>query len=78
MREHWKLLKTAWDEQCRDSVGPLLGHASDGDARRRKLMLEEYRGATGNYPRYNIGWEGWPYSVAILPNGDLYGFGDQD
>ncbi len=78
VRQHWMQLKSMWDKYCREIVGPLLGHASDGDARRRKLMLEDYRGMNSSYPRYKVGWEGWQYSVSILPNGDLYGFGDQD
>jgi hypothetical protein len=31
-----------WDTHLRDALGPLVGHASDGDARRRKLQLEDY------------------------------------
>lgn len=78
VRDHWIQLKSFWDEYCRADVGPLIGHASDGDARRRKLMLADYRGRNGLDRRYDVGWEGWQYSIAILPNGDLYGFGDQD
>lgn len=78
VRAQWEQMKQFWDLYCRQ-VGPLLGHASDGDARRRKLMLEDYRGVNqGSNQRYKVGWEGWQYSVAILPNRDLHGFGDQD
>lgn len=67
-----------WDIYCRKEVGPLIGHASDGDARRRKLMIEDYLGKINSLPRYSIDWEGWRMSVSVLPDGDRYGFGDQD
>lgn len=41
-------------------------------------MLEYYKGMNGSDPRYSVGWEGWEHSVVILPNEDIYGFGDQD
>ncbi|KAL3694044.1 hypothetical protein R1sor_007695 [Riccia sorocarpa] len=37
------------------SVGPVIGHASDGDSRRRKLMLSDYRSVSGS--RWNLDWE---------------------
>ncbi|KAL2612447.1 hypothetical protein R1flu_024139 [Riccia fluitans] len=47
VRDHWKGLKQRWDKYCRQVLGPVLGHANDGDARRRKLMLEDYLGSEG-------------------------------
>jgi hypothetical protein len=32
------------------ALGPLIGHASDGDARRRKLQLEDYKAAAAGAP----------------------------
>lgn len=78
VRRQWEELKRMWDLYCREGVGPVIGHASDGDARRRKLMLEDYLGKSNDLPRYSVGWEGWRMSVSVLPNGDREGFGDQD
>ncbi|KAL3680514.1 hypothetical protein R1sor_023470 [Riccia sorocarpa] len=70
------VVKGKWDEHCRDIVGPVIGHASDGDSRRRKLMLEDYNSCDGQ--RWSIGWEGWSFSGSVLSSGDVYGLGDQD
>ncbi|KAL2630890.1 hypothetical protein R1flu_015576 [Riccia fluitans] len=58
-----------WDKCCRQVVGPVLGHASDGDARRRKLMLEDYLGSEGQ--RWTVGWDGWVLSGIVLDSGDI-------
>ncbi|KAL2643716.1 hypothetical protein R1flu_011303 [Riccia fluitans] len=76
VRDHWKGLKQRWDKCCRQVVGPVLGHASDGDARRRKLMLEDYLGSEGQ--RWTVGWDGWMLSGIVLDSGDVYALGDQD
>ncbi|KAL2641549.1 hypothetical protein R1flu_009136 [Riccia fluitans] len=76
IRDHWKGLKQRWDKCCRQVVGPVLGHASDGNARRRKLMLEVYLGSEGQ--RWTIGWDGWVLSSIVLDCGDVYALGDQD
>ncbi|KAL2609554.1 hypothetical protein R1flu_028127 [Riccia fluitans] len=47
VQDHWKGLKQRWDKCCRQAVGPILGHANDGDARRRKLMKEDYLESEG-------------------------------
>ncbi|KAL2620839.1 hypothetical protein R1flu_001044 [Riccia fluitans] len=57
-------------------MGPILGHASDGDASRRKLMLEDYLGSEGQ--RWTVGWDGWVLSGIVLDSGDMYALGDQD
>jgi hypothetical protein len=28
-----------WIEDCLDGIGPIMGHANDGDSRWRQLML---------------------------------------
>ncbi|KAL2642696.1 hypothetical protein R1flu_010283 [Riccia fluitans] len=55
------------------SNGPILGHASDGDVRRRKLMLEDYLGSEGQ--RWTVGWDGWVLSGIVLDSGDVYALG---
>ncbi|KAL2632184.1 hypothetical protein R1flu_016870 [Riccia fluitans] len=57
-------------------MGLVLGHASDGDARRRKFMLEDYLGSEGQ--RWTVGWDGWVLSGIVLDSGDVYALGDQD
>jgi hypothetical protein len=42
VRQQWNELCRYWREAGLEKVGMLIGHASDGDARRRKLMLEDY------------------------------------
>ncbi|KAL2629883.1 hypothetical protein R1flu_014569 [Riccia fluitans] len=76
VRDHWKGLKQRWDKCSRQVLGPVLGHANDGDARRRKLMLEDYLGSEGQ--RWTVGWDGWVLSGIVLDSGDVYALGDQD
>ncbi|KAL2609054.1 hypothetical protein R1flu_027627 [Riccia fluitans] len=59
-----------------ESVDLVLGHANDGDARRRKLMLEDYFGSEGQ--RWTVGWDGWVLSGIVLDSRDVYALGDQD
>ncbi|KAL2634433.1 hypothetical protein R1flu_005912 [Riccia fluitans] len=47
---------------------------SDGDARRRKLMFEDYLGSEGQ--RWTVGWDGWVLSDIVLDSGDVYALGD--
>ncbi|KAL3693162.1 hypothetical protein R1sor_006813 [Riccia sorocarpa] len=58
-------LKGMWDENCQLSVGPIIGHASDGDSRRTKLMLEDYLSNEGD--KWCIGWGGWVFSGLPVP-----------
>ncbi|KAL2621885.1 hypothetical protein R1flu_002090 [Riccia fluitans] len=76
VRDHWKGLKHRWDKCCRQAVVPVLGHASDGDAHRRKFMLEDYLGSEGQ--RWTIGWDGRVLSGILLDSRDVYALGDQD
>lgn len=52
----------------------MIGHASDGDKRRRKLMLEDILGKRNVLHHYSVGWVGWKMSVSFLSNGDRYYF----
>jgi hypothetical protein len=44
VRAQWTQAAVLWGIHLLPALGPLIGHASDGDARRRKLQLEDYRG----------------------------------
>ena len=35
VRQQWDMIEKLWNKECKDIVGPILGHASDGDSRRR-------------------------------------------
>ncbi|CAM6101773.1 unnamed protein product [Calypogeia fissa] len=47
VKRQWNILEEMWNSHCLKDVGPILGHASDGDSRRRKLMIEAYTEARG-------------------------------
>ena len=36
----WQEVKRLYDQELKDIVGPLIGNSSDGDSRRRKIMLQ--------------------------------------
>ncbi|KAL3678263.1 hypothetical protein R1sor_021219 [Riccia sorocarpa] len=76
VRDHWDMMKTEWDESCRATVGPIVGHASDGDSRRRKLIIADYLSPSSE--RWRLDWEGWSLSAMFCSSGDVYGLGDQD
>jgi hypothetical protein len=54
VRRQWDRIDMLWIEDCLDGIGPILGHASDGDSRRRQLMLADYLSDSGE--RYRMGW----------------------
>ncbi|KAL3685466.1 hypothetical protein R1sor_003488 [Riccia sorocarpa] len=76
VREHWDRMSSEWEQHCRLVVGPIVGYASDGDSRRRKLMLADYVSESGL--RWKLDWEGWIFSCSVFASGDVYGLGDQD
>jgi hypothetical protein len=65
-----------WIEDCLDSIGPILGHASDGNSRRRQLMLADY--LSDSSERYRIPWDGWLMSACIDLEDRVFGLHDQD
>jgi hypothetical protein len=69
VRTQWDQIDGLWKEICSIPIGPLMGHASDGDPRRRKLMLEDFVGTCVGKQvaekRQNVGWIGWPLSHYI-------------
>lgn len=47
VRDQWKSLQTLCESHLSAVLGPLLGHASDGDSRRRRLQLEDMSPTAG-------------------------------
>ena len=76
IRHQWREMDRLWKISCLQSIGPIIGHSSDGDSRRRQLMLEDYRGTTGE--RRSIPWAGWNLTATKNELGQVVGLGDQD
>ena len=76
VRGQWDTIDRLWEEECLAAVGPIIGHASDGDSRRRQLMLVDYQSNEGI--RLDVGWEGWVFSASLNPSGNAKGLHDQD
>ena len=47
VKGQWSKLKSLYNKHLCDTLGPLIGHASDGDARRRKIFLEKMTSKEG-------------------------------
>lgn len=76
VKEQWEGVSLYWNMYVKNIVGPLIGHASDGDGRRRKLMLEDYTSSIGD--RFSIPWKSWPFTACVENDGDISGLHDQD
>jgi len=76
VRQQWLRIEDLWDKECKDIVGPIVGHASDGDSRRRQLMLSDYRSQEGT--RLRVEWDGWLLTASLNEHGDASGLHDQD
>lgn len=76
VRSHWGRIDSLWKLHCEESVGPVVGHASDGDSRRRQLMLEDYTGKSGH--RFEVPWEGFVLSAVLGVGNRVQGLHDQD
>lgn len=76
VREQWSVIDGLWQEHCEEVVGPIIGHASDGDSRRRQLMLQDFTAVSG--VRFNVNWLGWKLSGSVLDSGRVVGLHDQD
>jgi hypothetical protein len=57
-------------------VGPIVGHASDGDSRRRQLMLADFKSTVGTH--LDIGCEGWMFTASLDEKGNARGLHNQD
>ena len=76
VRAQWNKIDDLWSKHCYAAVGPILGHGSDGDSRRRQLMLSDYRGLDGM--RLGVDWEGWIFTSSMNDAGEATGLYDQD
>ena len=73
--QKWEKVESMWKKHVENNLGPIAGHSSDGDSRRRQLMLKDYSSTSGL--RYQIPWEGW--TLTELYNGcNVIGLHDQD
>ena len=82
VKAQWDLISSQYKKWLEHIIGPLIGHSSDGDARRRKLMVNDLTGATGNrFPPIPLE-KGLIYSTEKIEHDDgsysLKGLGDQD
>ena len=78
VKNQWSLLEDLFAEHVQPVLGPLIGHASDGDARRRKAMMEKAfntsQGYTVNHPNFVV-----HASVKESPEGShVFNLMDQD
>ncbi|MCO5573933.1 hypothetical protein L7F22_027711 [Adiantum nelumboides] len=71
----WDAISSLWNEKLWPRIGMIIGHASDGDSRLRRLMLFDYMDTSGS--RFGIPWKGWPLSAKMVDNG-VIGLHDQD
>ena len=76
MRKQRDAVDALWASDCKAKVGPIVGHTSDGDSRRRQLMLHDYRNEAGN--RLSVGWEGWFLTASLNAEGNAFGLHNQD
>ena len=60
VREQWDEIKCLYDKHLLPVLGPLVGHAFDGDSRRRKLHLSNSTSPAGE--RYRIEHENFSHS----------------
>ncbi|MCO5593945.1 hypothetical protein L7F22_047964 [Adiantum nelumboides] len=75
VHKQWAEISSLWNEKLKPTIGPIIGHASNGDSRQRALMLADY--VHKNDTRFQIKWNGWPLS-AKMKDGDVLGMHDQD
>ena len=76
VRDQWKTIEQLWEKECKEEIGPIVGHANDGDSRRRQLMLSDYKETGG--VRLKLDWERWLFSAGVDDNGDAFGLHDED
>jgi len=74
VRQQWDQIDELWKKHCYSAVGPIIGHASDGDSRRRQLMLQDFRSKDGL--RLSVDWEGWVFTSALNVQGEATGLHD--
>ena len=74
--QQWQKIKELWRKECQSIVGPIIGHASDGDNRRQQLMLTDYKSLVGEW--LSINWEGWLRTASADEDGNCKVLHDQD
>ena len=47
IRNQWKVIDKLWGVHCAKEIGPIIGHASEGDSRHRQLMVADYLSKIG-------------------------------
>ena len=52
--KQWTRINQLWEKHCKVVVGPIIGHASDGDSRRRQIMLVDYKSIERQ--RFKLDW----------------------
>ncbi len=84
VRKQWETIESEYKAELEAVVGPLIGHSSDGDSRRRKLMLEnQMNESNGRYQPIpsNLGFS-FSVKKEESPNAAggyvIRGIGDQD
>ena len=45
--KQWEKIEFMWRKHVENCLGPIIGHSSDGDSRRRQFMLKAYSSTTG-------------------------------
>lgn len=82
VREQWMRVEDFYNQHLAQIVGPLCGHSSDGDTRRRKLMLQDVSSEDGDRFRPIAVEHGFIFSARKhdLEDGSysVSGFPDQD
>ena len=79
VHKQWREIQRLYDRHLLHVLGPLVGHASDGDSRRRKFHLAN--SFTSEGLRYQIDNENFTMSAAMKKSGDkvyVSGLSDQD
>ena len=76
VRKQWNVIDDLWKRDCLGAVGPIFGHASDGDSCRRQLMLADYKSDSGRW--LQVDWEGWMFTASLDEKEDAMGMHDQD
>ena len=47
IHRQWQEIERLFEEELEATLGPVIGHSSDGDSRRRKIMLQLMRSKEG-------------------------------
>jgi hypothetical protein len=75
----WKQLQILFDKHVRSVVGPLIGHASDGDARRRKAFRRSMLSKDVEVGQRRYGLDRADFThTGLVANGIPTGIMDQD